>query len=653
MKRFYRELQRRNVIKASISYLVVAWLILQVASIVFPILGLSPVIQKWILIVLAIGFPAWVIFAYIYELTPQGFRKTDNVAPEESIRTRTNKKLNAYIIAGLSLVVIALLFDRFFQVDVYLETDQNRDKSVAILPFNNLSAVEDKYFTAGMTQDILTQISQIGDLRVLSDFTINNYDFEGKSPEIMGEELGVSYILTGNVRRSDDNLRISCQLVGTNNEGSIWAKSYDKRMTNMFDLQAEIATEIANTLAASLSDEEKEQLEQKPTDNLVAYDIYLRARDLSKQFSKPEDQFKAIELLHDAIRLDSTFSWGYSSLASTYIFGIQDFGIFPGNYLDTALVLAQQGVDLGPEFSGTWNTLGSAYSSIGKREQAAAMYKKALKINPNSASAVNNLSVYYSAIGALDKSIDMYKKSITIKPKIDSTLTINYSNLAHVYRRVGLLNEAIFCGEEAVKYREYSSSLLALGTAQFMFRDTINAFKTLGKIAGTDNRSVASLATATNMFYEYGDQKLGLAYLEELKQKEVFRWQDFTRFRIYDAIEFQKAGKYDSAEVFLEESLEFYLSQFERGRRFNDWLYDISLIYIAQGKEVEAFEWLEKLIDGGFTDYDQIHESILYDPIKDHPEYKRIMGKLRARLDIMKQKVLDQEATEQLKGISL
>ena len=123
----------------------------------------------------AVAFPAWVIFAYIYELTPEGFKKTDEVAIEDSISRKTSKKLNAYIISGLTLVVIVLLVDRFFEVDVSLETAE-RDKSVAVLPFNNLSALEDKYFALGMTQDILTQISQIRDLRVLSDFTINNYE---------------------------------------------------------------------------------------------------------------------------------------------------------------------------------------------------------------------------------------------------------------------------------------------------------------------------------------------------------------------------------------------------------------------------------------------------------------------------------------------
>ncbi len=652
MNNFFEELKRRNVIKASISYLVVAWLILQVASITFPILGVSPMVQKWILIVIAVGFPAWVVFAYIYELTPEGFKKTDEVATEDSIGNKTSKRLNAYIIGGLTLVVVALIFDKFFEVDVSLETS-DRDRSVAVLPFTNLSASEDVYFAAGMTEDILTQISQIGDLRVLSNYTLNSYDVVGKTPEVMGKELGVSYVLTGNVRRSEDDLRISCQLVGTNNEGAIWAKTYDKRMTNMFDLQAEIATEIANTLAASLSDEEKEQLEQKPTDNLVAYDLYLKGREYTRGFSEDPDRLKGIELFKEAIVLDPSFSLAYSALASAYIFGIRRYGTFPGNYLDTALLLAQKAVDLGPDYSGNWGTLGTAYSQLGKREQAATMYKKALEINPSSSASINNLSNYYSVMGQFDKSVEMYKRSIAIKPAIDSTLVVNYANLADEYRKLGLVENALFCAQQAVSYREYYFSLFALGTAQFIAGDTVASLNSLGKMVDDDNRSIPSLSLATNMFYEYGNQALGIQYLQELKEKENFRYEDFPNLRTYEALELQKAGKYDSAELLLNQNMEFYLSQFERGRRFQGWLIDITIIYLALGQEDEAFKWLEKLMDDGFSDYVQIHSSHLFDGVKDHPEYLRIMGALKDRVDVMRQRVIDQEASEQLKGSRL
>ncbi|MFK7952134.1 MAG: tetratricopeptide repeat protein, partial [Ekhidna sp.] len=370
--------------------------------------------------------------------------------------------------------------------------------------------------------------------------------------------------------------------------------------------------------------------------------------------SSKSDRLKGIALYKEAIALDPTFSLAYAELADTYTFGIQNVGAFPGNYLDTALVLAQKSVDLGPEHYETWGTLGATYISLGKREQAATMYKRALEINPNASAEINNLANYYLQIGQFDKAIEMYKKSIGLKPTIDSVgLTITYANLSSAYRKLRLPEYALYCAQQAISYKEYENSLLALGLAQYISADTIAAFNSMGKMVEADNQSIPSLATATFMFYEYGDQEKGLEYLQELKKKENFRYEDFSNIKTYDALEMQKAGQYDSAEILLNENLEFYLAQFERGRRFQVWIKDIAIIYLALDQKEEAFKWLEKLVDDGFMDYEQINESRLFDSVKDHPEYIRIMGGLEERLDEMRQRVIDAEASEQLKGVRL
>jgi len=200
MKKFFEELKRRNVFKAALSYAIIGWVLLQVGDILFPVIGIEELGMRILLIALLIGFPIWVVFAYVYESTPEGFKKTTAIEKEVSIRSDTSRKLNYFIIGGLVLVVALLIFDRFFEIKVGLDSGE-RDKSVAILPFNNLSASEDSYFAAGMTEDILTQISQIGELRVLSNYTLNSYEYEGKSPEKMGKNLVYRISLPG---MSDD-----------------------------------------------------------------------------------------------------------------------------------------------------------------------------------------------------------------------------------------------------------------------------------------------------------------------------------------------------------------------------------------------------------------------------------------------------------------
>jgi len=425
-------------------------------------------------------------------------------------------------------------------------------------------------------------------------------------------------------------------------------------MTNMFDLQAEIASEIAGTLAASLSDKEKKQLERKPTENLVAYDLYLQAESLSKAFSPKSDRLKGIALYKEAIALDPAFSLAYEGLASAYAFGFYNMGAFPGNYLDTALVKAQKSVDLGPEYYETWKTLGTTYMMLGKREQSATMYKRALEINPNASAPINNLANYYVNNGQYDKAIEMYKKSIRVKAPIDSAgYAVSYSNLSTCYRILDLAENALYCAQQAIKYKEFTNSLLALGAAHYFTGDTAAAFQTAARIPEVENHSIPSLFMSSVLYYEYFDQEKGVEYLNELKEKENFRYEDYPSVRTYEALEIKKAGQYDAAQIMLNENLELYLTQFERGRRLQTWIKDIALIYLALDQEKEAFKWLEKLVDDGFMDYDQINESRLFDPVKDHPEYLRIMGGWKERLDEMRQRVIDQEASEQLRRLKM
>ncbi|MFT5641374.1 MAG: adenylate cyclase [Cyclobacteriaceae bacterium] len=645
-----QELQRRNVIKASISYLVISWVILQVSDIVFPLIGWGDERLKLLFIVLLSGFLPWAIFAYIYELTPSGFRKTNDVEATESMYKQTNKKLNAYIISGLTLVVVLLVVERVFFANSSVAIQA--DKSVAILPFKNLSASEDVYFAAGMTQDILTHVSQIADLRVLSDFTINNYDYDGKSAEMMGDELGVAYILTGNVRRSEKDLRISCQLVGTHGEGAIWSKTYDKQMTNVFAVQSEIAQEIAATLKASLSEKEKDQLDRKPTENLLAYDFYLKSAEYDRKYDAPST-LKAIDLLKEAITLDPTFSLAYSSLAGNYMSGIQNFGLFPVSYLDTAFVLAQKGVDLGPDFSGTWHTLGMAYSMLGKKEQAVMMYQKALEINPNGSATINNLASHYFYENKQDQAIAMYKKSILLKAQNDPGNVIVYGNLSFAYSGLGLYGRAIEYAEKALQMKEYYYSYLAYGVAQYGMGDTIGSFNSIRNMVLSSKESLPSLSIATASSYEYFNTDTAMVYLGKLKSNPNFSYNGNQAVRIYEAIELRKIGLNDSAETLLENSLDYYLSKFERGMKEQVWLLDVTAIYTAMGQYDKALQWLEKGIDDGYPLYYAIYNSNLYKDLHNYPKYEKVMASLKAQTEKMRQRVLDAEATEQLKDLNL
>ncbi len=336
MNTFIQKLQERNVFKAAISYVAISWAILEGANMLFPILNISPSTIRILFFVLAIGFPAWVIFAYLYERTPEGFKKSEEVVPEASITKDTSKKLNAIIIGGLLLAVIFLISDRFFNFTegVFEGLDPN---TIAVLPFENQSSKEDAYFAAGITEDILTQISKIAELKVLSRFTLKDYDTAGKTPKEIGKELKVRHLLVGSVRRSGDNLRIGCQLINTSTETEDWANTFDRKMEDIFAIQSEVAKEVANLLEVQLSDEETNRIDEKPTENIIAYNYYLKGREAYNEYQVSSND-QALELFKRAIQLDTSFALAWAGLGDATAKAVSDYTTLPRSFLDSAFV---------------------------------------------------------------------------------------------------------------------------------------------------------------------------------------------------------------------------------------------------------------------------------------------------------------------------
>lgn len=655
MKRFLEELQRRNVIKASISYLVVAWLILQVASIVFPIFQINTAIQRWIFIVLLIGFPAWVVFAYIYELTPEGFKKTDEVAPEESIGRKTSKKLNAYIIGGLTLVVLALVFDKFFEVDVSLESSDIIENSLAVLPFENLSESEDAYFARGITEDIFIEISSISDFRVLSSYTLKNYDANGKSLKEIGEELGVSHILLGNVRRSEEDIRVGCQLISTREEATMWANSYDKKMSSVFELQKEIAIEISKSLMRTFNP--KEQEVKKPTENLVAYDLYLKARDLQQNFTD-DSQTKAAGLWKEAIEIDPYFANAFAGLAENYTLGIDRFGVYPEHFLDSAKSYAQKAIDLKPDFSGGWNALGNVYAKKGMAEQAKTMYQRTLELNNQSRGAYNNLAIFYSEEGDLSKGIEMYKKSISLSPANSKGVALELTNLSFNYFQLRLYSQALDLVNLALEKRpNYSVANQVKAVCLLNLGDTTGAYQHIRiSVADEQEENLPSLALAARLCYEYINIDSGLVYLnrlEKINTSKKFFVQDAAAPSIYRAHHLMNQGKKDSAEYLLDKQLNFFTSKMEQGTKFQGYLYHIASIHALQEENDMAMEWLQKLFDSGYINSFAIRRSNLFESMKDLPSFNHLLDEVDRKTATMRQKVIADEASEQLEGIKL
>ena len=420
---FLKELQRRNVIKAAISYLVLAFALLEAADIIFPIIGLNQSLVRYLLIMLVVFFPIWLIFAYIYEWTPTGFRKTDNVKEDESAYKSTSKRLNQWIIGGLLLAISLLILDRVFNVSASLIEVEPNVSTIAILPFSNESPDPDNdFFTSGIHSDVLMRLSAIRDFRIISRASVMEFkDFKGDLTEL-GDRLNAKYILEGAVRRLKNQVRITVQLVDSKNNQVIWSDEYNEELKNVFELQSQIATQISNKLQANLSESETQDIELPPTTILSAYDDYLKASFiLDKPRPVYDDIVNAVGLLENAVEADPKFGRAWTKLvqANSELYNIlnragdreEELRVTKGK-VELSL---QKAKELSPE---GWHVLQeeAAYTLNVKNDQIEALklFEKALERNPSDVYSMFQLSKLYSFFGNPDKSRLMLERAFEL-----------------------------------------------------------------------------------------------------------------------------------------------------------------------------------------------------------------------------------------------
>ena len=324
MRSFFRELRRRNVYKVGAMYAVGGWLLVQIATQVLPIFEVSALAQRLIVLVIVAGFPVALVLSWIYEVTPQGIVRTASVEPQESITQVTGRRLNLVTIVVLALAVVFLLAQRYLWPS-HASTPGAAipEKSVAVLPFESLS--DDKaneYFAVGIQDEILTRLAKIGALKVISRTSTQHYASNpGNLPEI-ARQLGVANILEGSVQKAGDAVRINVQLIRAASDDHLWAEIYNRKLDDIFGVEGEVAGAIAEALNARLSGAEQAAVTKKPTDNLAAYDAYLRGRALSAQGYGYATTRKVADAYAEAVRLDPKFALAWAELAGVtgYLF---------------------------------------------------------------------------------------------------------------------------------------------------------------------------------------------------------------------------------------------------------------------------------------------------------------------------------------------
>tara|TARA_R110002126_G_scaffold39767_1_gene117587 strand:- start:51174 stop:53210 length:2037 start_codon:yes stop_codon:yes gene_type:complete len=403
MKKYLDELKRRNVIKASIGYIVAAWVLLQVLSIVLPTLSAPEWVLKTLMLLMLICFPIWIIFSWIYEVTPEGIKKTESISRDKSISHVTDKRLNIVILIGL---VAAIAITLLRPSSGYISSARNIEYAIAVLPFDDMSQNKDtEWFCDGVTEDILTHLSKIKGLKVVSRTSTERYKNTTKSVPEIAAELGVSYVVEGSVRKHNDAVLITAQLINANDE-HVWADNFNEKMKDVFKIQGEVSKKIVKQLKLSISPKEEKELNQFPTKNIEAYEAYLKGRSFLDKFDR-EAARTAIPFFKKAIDLDPNYADAYAEL------GFAKLVIQDENYKIESLKDFDKALDLNQNSSRANSYKGiHLYFSQDKQKEAITYLEKAINLNPNDAKAHDMIATYYSNLFNIGKIKNNLKKAL-------------------------------------------------------------------------------------------------------------------------------------------------------------------------------------------------------------------------------------------------
>ncbi len=427
MSSFFAELRRRNVVRVGIAYAVTAWILVEIASVVFPTLLLPEWMLRGFTVVVIFGFPLAMIFAWAFELTPEGLKREKEVDRSKSITSGTGRKLDFPIIALLVValgVSITLHFGGEQQVPETGEeiaiTDQV--KTIAVLPFVNMSADPDnEYFSDGIAEELLNVLVRVEGLKVSS--RTSSFAFKGRGasvPEI-ADQLKVDHILEGSVRKAGTTVRITAQLIDVKSDTHLWSDTYDRELEDIFAIQDEIAGNIVQALKVALGTEAEKsgQIAEQPTDNLEAYQLYLQGRHLW-QLRGGERLTKSIDLLQQAIELDPDFARAYSTLAAAY-------GVLPGyipevlsaEYNPLAKASARKAIELDSAIAEPHAVLGLVYQTELDWLQSETEFRRAIELEPGEPTSHFWLGITYSATGRNRDALASIDRAMELNPVSD------------------------------------------------------------------------------------------------------------------------------------------------------------------------------------------------------------------------------------------
>ena len=575
LKNLFAELRRRNVYKVAIAYAVVAWLLMQIATQVFPFLEIPNWAIRLVIMLIVIGFPIALVIAWAFELTPEGLKRTEFADELPTKAPRNRAWIYVVVIAGA--ISVSLFF-----LGRYTNSKQSAElqvKSIAVLPFDNQNRDPDtEYLSDGLPESIINSLSQLPNLKVMSRNSVFHYKGKDMDAPAVAKELKVQAVLTGRMTQRGDHLSISVELINAQDNSQIWGEQYNRKLADVFAVQEEIAKEISEKLRLKLTGAERQQLAKRPTENLKAFQYYMQGRSYAQRRTR-EDLLTAISYYDKAIEEDRNYALAYAGLADAY------------SYLGVRGYIAP----------------------IEGRRQAEEAARKALALDENLAEAHAALGLAYTDFAPPNFALGdrELRHAIELSPSL--AMAQQYLGLSLV--RQGRLDESF---EEFLKARELDplSSIIArqLVLSYYLKRDYARALELL--------RQANELGPAFNTTWEIGvyiQNRLFDEALTELKKVKGERKND--SILIYDTgLVYAAQGKRAEALQIIKELEEISGASLSQAQ----W---IAKIYATLNEKELAFSWLARgLAAGAITVF--YKDEPVWDPIRSDPRFAALVEKM-------------------------
>jgi TolB-like protein/Tfp pilus assembly protein PilF len=580
---FFAELKRRNVFRAGAFYAACAWLLVQVATQVFPFFHISEWVVRWIIVAAVIGFPFWLALAWFYEWTAQGLqRESDSPTPLSPSSRASRRNVDRWIVVMLAAAVVLLLADRFLFRDQPAKAASAPEKSIAVLPFDNLSRDPDNaYFCEGVQDEILTRLAKVADLKVISRTSTQRFKSVPNDLREIAKQLGVAHILEGSVQKASDQVRVNVQLVNALTDAHLWADTYDRKLTDIFAVESEIAKTIADMLQAKLSGSEKHAIAARPTQSSEAHQLYLKGRFFWNKRTA-NDLKKSVDYFQQALTADPNYALAYAGIADAYVFLPGYTGGLPQDYYPKAMAAAKKALELDDTLAEAHTTLALAlwYFDL-DFAQANREFQRAIELNPNYATGHQQYgNNTLSALGRFDDAIAEGKRAVALDPLslvINADLGMNYYFARRYDEAAAQLRKTL---EMDLGYYYAHVDLGQVFAAQRNIDGAIGEYEKARAL----NDDPFVLGLLANAYGSAGKQAEALKILEELKE--------------------QSKQRYVQAFAF-------------------------ALVYLGLGDKEEALRWIERSYqDRAGADIGFIRVDSLLDPLRGDPRFEALAEKI-------------------------